>query len=140
MTTPREAVQVCGSVEIAAVKPVSARNGQLTWNAAYANNAEEPKYPLTFQVSPPPAIWADLIIKRALKTFPIKSVVIVVPNDQTGTDVSGVDAKAYEANGVKARTEFYQRGTTNFAPIITRVLAGNPDFGKIIEQFQRKTN
>jgi branched-chain amino acid transport system substrate-binding protein len=116
-----------GSVEIAAVKPVAARNGELTWNAAYSNNAEEPKYPLTFQVSPPPAIWADLIIKRALKTFPIKSVAIVVPNDQTGTDVSGVDGKAYEANGVKASTEFYQRGTTNFAPIITRVLAGNPD-------------
>jgi branched-chain amino acid transport system substrate-binding protein len=116
-----------GSVENAAVKPVAARNKQLGWNAAYANNAEEPKYPLMFQVSPPPAIWADLIIKRALKTFPIKSVVLVVPNDQTGTDVAAVDSKAYEQNGVKASTEFYQRGTTNFAPIITRVLAGNPD-------------
>jgi branched-chain amino acid transport system substrate-binding protein len=106
-----------GSVEIAAVKPVAARNGELTGNAAYPNNAEEPEYPLTFQVSPPPAIWADPIVKRALKTFPIKSVVLVVPNDLTGTDVSGVDSKAYEANGVKASTEFHQRGTTNFAPI-----------------------
>jgi branched-chain amino acid transport system substrate-binding protein len=116
-----------GSVENAAVKPVNARNQQLGWNAAYANNAQEPKYPLMFQVSPPPAIWADLIVKRALKTFPIKSVVLVVPNDQTGTDVAGVDSKAYEQNGVTASTEFYQRGTTNFAPIITRVLAGHPD-------------
>jgi branched-chain amino acid transport system substrate-binding protein len=116
-----------GSVENAAVKPVAARNQQLAWNAAYANNAEEPRYPLMFQVSPPPAVWADLIIRRAMKTFPMKSVVIVVPNDQTGTDVSGVDAQAYKKNGVAASTEFYQRGTTNFAPIITRVLAGHPD-------------
>lgn len=116
-----------GSVENAAVKPVAARNKQLAWNAAYATNAEEAKYPLMFQVSPPPAVWADLVVKRAMKTFPMKKVVIVVPNDQTGTDVASVDAKAYQSNGVTASTEFYQRGTTNFAPIITRVLAGHPD-------------
>ncbi|WP_158931917.1 ABC transporter substrate-binding protein [Acidisphaera sp. S103] len=116
-----------GSVENAAVKPVAARNGELAWNAAYATNAQEPKYPLMFQVSPPPAIWADLVIKRAMKTFPMKSVAIVVPNDQTGTDVASVDGAAYKANGVAATSEFYQRGTTNFAPIITRVLATHPD-------------
>ena len=43
-----------GSVENAAVKPVAARNGQLAWNAAYATNAQDPKFPLMFQVSPPP--------------------------------------------------------------------------------------
>ncbi|HVZ07011.1 ABC transporter substrate-binding protein [Rhodopila sp.] len=116
-----------GSIENAAVKPVAARNQQLAWNAAYANNALEPRFPLMFQVSPPPAVWADLLIKRAMKTFPMKTVVIVVPNDQTGTDVAGVDAAAYKHNGVTATTEFFQRGTTNFAPIITRVLATHPD-------------
>jgi branched-chain amino acid transport system substrate-binding protein len=116
-----------GSVENTAIKPVAARNGQLAWNAAYAINAQEPRYPLMFQMSPPPAIWADLVIKRAMQTFPMKSVVLVVPNDQTGTDVANVDSQAYKANGVSASTEFYQRGTTNFAPIITRVLASHPD-------------
>ena len=46
-----------------------------------------------------------------------------VPNDQGGTDIASVDAVAYRDNGVTATEEYYQRGTTNFAPIITRLLA-----------------
>ena len=95
----------------------AARNSELAWNAAYATNAQEPKYPLMFQVSPPPAIWADLVIKRAMKTFPMKSVVlIVVPNDpDSGTDVASVDGEAHKANGVAATS----RNSTSAAPRIS---------------------
>jgi branched-chain amino acid transport system substrate-binding protein len=54
-------------------------------------------------------------------------VALIAPNDQGGTDIASVDAEAYRANGVTATEEYYQRGTTNFAPIVTRVLAGKPD-------------
>jgi branched-chain amino acid transport system substrate-binding protein len=116
-----------GAIEVAAFKPIAARNQQIGWNSAYSNNALEPKFPLMFHVAPGPAVWADLVIKRAMKTFPMKSVVMIVPNDQTGTDVATINAEAYKANGIAATAEYYQRGTTNFAPIITRVLATNPD-------------
>ena len=117
-----------GSPEATGIKPVAARNEQLTWNAAYAKNALEPKYPLVFHVAPGPATWSDAMVKHALKHFPqIKSVALVAPNDQGGTDIASVDAVAYRNNGIKATEEYYQRGTTNFAPIITRLLATNPD-------------
>ncbi len=117
-----------GSPEATGIKPVAARNEQLSWNAAYAKNALDPKYPLVFHVAPGPASWSDAMVKHALKHFPqIKSVALVAPNDQGGTDIASVDAVAYRNNGVKATEEYYQRGTTNFAPIITRLLATNPD-------------
>ena len=117
-----------GSPEATGIKPVAARNEQLSWNAAYAKNALEAKFPLVFHIAPGPATWSDAMVKHALKHFPnIKSVALVAPNDQGGTDIASVDAVAYRNNGVQATEEYYQRGTTNFAPIITRLLAGNPD-------------
>ncbi|MFO1028536.1 MAG: ABC transporter substrate-binding protein [Acetobacteraceae bacterium] len=116
-----------GSPEATGIKPVAARNEQIAWNAAYAKNALETKYPLMFHIAPGPAAWADTVIKRAMKVFPMKSVAIIAPNDQGGTDIATVDAAAYKANGVQTTEEYYQRGTTNFAPIVTRVLATNPD-------------
>jgi len=117
-----------GSPEATGIKPVAARNEQLSWNAAYAKNALDPKFPLVFHIAPGPATWSDAMVKNALKHFPqIKSVALVAPNDQGGTDIASVDAVAYRNNGIKATEEYYQRGTTNFAPIITRLLATNPD-------------
>ncbi|HVZ09901.1 ABC transporter substrate-binding protein [Rhodopila sp.] len=116
-----------GSPEATGIKPVAARNGQIAWNAAYAKNALEPKYPLMFHIAPGPAAWADAMIKRVMKDFPMKSVALIAPNDQGGTDIATVDAEAYRANGLKTTEEYYQRGTTNFAPIVTRILAANPD-------------
>jgi branched-chain amino acid transport system substrate-binding protein len=117
-----------GSPEATGVKPVAARNSQITWNGSYAKNALETRFPLAFHIGPGPGAWADPLIKHALKSFPnIKSVALVAPNDQAGTDVVSVDADAYKGNGIKTTEEYYQRGTTNFAPIITRLLATNPD-------------
>jgi branched-chain amino acid transport system substrate-binding protein len=116
-----------GSPEATGIKPVAARNEQLAWNAAYAKNSLEPKFPLMFHVAPGPAVWSDAMIKRVVKTFPMKTVALIAPNDQAGTDILSVDAEAYRANGIATKEEYYQRGTTNFAPIVTRILAGTPD-------------
>jgi hypothetical protein len=49
-----------GSPEATGIKPVAARNEQLTWNAAYAKNALEPKYPLVFHIAPGPGTrWSS---------------------------------------------------------------------------------
>jgi branched-chain amino acid transport system substrate-binding protein len=116
-----------GSPEATGIKPVAARNEQIAWNAAYAKNSLEPKFPLMFHIAPGPGAWADAVIKRAMKDFPMKSVALIAPNDQGGTDIASVDADAYKANGVTTTEEYYQRGTTNFAPIVTRILAAKPD-------------
>jgi branched-chain amino acid transport system substrate-binding protein len=80
-----------------------------------------------FHMGPGPGAWADAVIKQALKYFKIQSVALIAPNDQGGTDIVSVDEVAYKDNGIKTSSEYYQRGTTKFAPIITRILAANPD-------------
>jgi branched-chain amino acid transport system substrate-binding protein len=116
-----------GSPEVTGVKPVAARSGVLVLANSYAKNAIGKQWPLVFHLGPGPSEWAEPIIKAAKAKFNIKSVVVVAPNDQGGTDIASVDAEVYKANGIPATEEYYQRGTTNFAPIISRILAAKPD-------------
>ncbi|MBS7701363.1 MULTISPECIES: ABC transporter substrate-binding protein [unclassified Chelatococcus] len=115
-----------GSPEVTGMKPIATRNNMLLMVSSYAKNAIGPQWPLVFHMSPGPSVWADPIIKVAKEKFKFDSVVIVAPNDQGGTDIASVNAEAFRANGVKATEEYYQRGTTNFAPIVTRIMNANP--------------
>ncbi|QDW39933.1 ABC transporter substrate-binding protein [Bradyrhizobium sp. KBS0727] len=116
-----------GSPELTGVKPIAKRNLMLVMGNSYAKDALSPQMPLVFHVGPGPSGWADPIIKIAKQKFGIKSVVLVAPNDQGGTDIASVDADAYKKNGIAATEEYYQRGTTNFAPIVTRIMNAKPE-------------
>lgn len=116
-----------GSPEATGAKPVAQRNGQLTFNSSYAKDAVSPQYPLAFHQLAGPSQWAPKIVAVAKEKYGIKSVVVVAPNDQGGTDVGSVDAQAYKANGIETTEEYYQRGTTNFGPLVTRIMNINPD-------------
>jgi branched-chain amino acid transport system substrate-binding protein len=116
-----------GSPEVTGIKPIAARNGILVMANSYAKDVIGPRWPLVFHFGPGPSGWADPIIKAAKARFNMKKVVVMAPNDQGGTDVASVDAAMYKKNGIDTAEEYYQRGTTNFAPIVLRVLAGKPD-------------
>lgn len=115
------------SPEATGIKPIAARNNLLVFLDSYAKNSIGPQYPLVFHEGPGPSVWADPIIKVAKAKFNIKSVVVVAPNDQGGTDIASVDVEVYKKNGIEASDEYYQRGTQNFAAIVTRILGRNPD-------------
>jgi branched-chain amino acid transport system substrate-binding protein len=116
-----------GSPEMTGLKPIANRNGLLVMGNGYAKDAIGPQWPLVFHQGPGPSGWADPIVKVAKERFGIKTVIVVAPNDQGGTDIASVDAAAYKKNGIEATEEYYQRGTTNFAPVITRILNAKPD-------------
>lgn len=116
-----------GSPELTGIKPIAMRNAMLVMGNGYAKDALGAQWPLVFHQGPGPSGWADPIIKIAKEKFGMKSVVVVAPNDQGGTDVASVDAQAYKNNGIAATEEYYQRGTTNFAPIITRIMNAKPE-------------
>lgn len=115
------------SPEATGIKPIALRNNMLVLLNSYAKNAIGPQWPLVFHTGPGPSVWADTIVKAAKARFNIKSVVVVAPNDQGGTDIASVDVEVYKNNGIEATDEYYQRGTTNFAAIIARILSRNPD-------------
>jgi branched-chain amino acid transport system substrate-binding protein len=116
-----------GSPEMTGVKPIAKRNSMLVLGNSYAKDAIGPQWPLVFHVGPGPSGWADPIIKIAKQKFGMKSVMMVAPNDQGGTDIATVDAEAYRKNGIPATEEYYQRGTTNFAPTVTRIMNAKPE-------------
>lgn len=116
-----------GSPEVTGMKPIAARNDVLVMADSFAKNAIGPQWPLVFHLGPGPSEWAAPIIAVAKKKFAISSAVVVAPNDQGGTDIAPVDASSYEANGIKSHIEYYQRGTTDFAAVVTRILSAHPD-------------
>jgi branched-chain amino acid transport system substrate-binding protein len=67
------------------------------------------------------------VVKAAAAKYGLKSAALVGPNDQGGTDTVKPLQKMYEDSGVKTQVEYYQRGTTNFAPIATRIMNMNVD-------------
>ena len=116
-----------GAPEMTGIKPIAMRNQILVFGDSYAKNAIGPQWPLVFHLGPGPNVWGAPIIEEAKRKWKIDTVSIIAPNDQGGTDIASVDAQDYEKQGVKARSEYYQRGTTDFAPIITRILGSHPD-------------
>ena len=116
-----------GSPELTGLKPIANRNGLLVMGNGYAKDAIGPQFPLVFHQGPGPSGWADPIVRVAKEKFGMKKVVLIAPNDQGGTDIASVDAAAYKKNGIEPIEEYYQRGTTNFAPIVTRALNTKPD-------------
>jgi len=116
-----------GSPEMTGLKPIAVRNNLLVMGNGYAKNVIGPQWPLVFHSGPGPSGWADPIVKVAKEKFGIKKVVVVAPNDQGGTDIASVNAVAYKNNGIEAVEEYYQRGTSNFQPIVTRMINMHPD-------------
>src|SRR5439155_1500063 len=58
----------------------------------------------------------------------IKRVAAISPNDTSGKDTNTAVVKALKALGFEvAADEYYERGTKDFYPILTKILAAKPD-------------
>ena len=116
-----------GGPEVVGFRPVAKRNGVVFFSDTYIGDALSPEYPLAFHSLQAPQSWGPLLISEAKKRFNFKSMIIVGANDQGGTDASKALVKMYIPQGVSTQEEYYQRGTTNFAPIAARIMNANPD-------------
>lgn len=108
-------------------RTVAKRYSQVTFSPSNMKDVLAPDFPLVFHSQQGPAVFGPILIKEAKAKFKFSSVVVLGPNDQGGTDNGRQISKMYVAQGVKASEEWYQRGTTNFAPMATRIMNMNPD-------------
>ncbi|MFL9951544.1 ABC transporter substrate-binding protein [Paraburkholderia agricolaris] len=115
------------SPEITGFKPVAKRNGLVNFTPSFAADVISPEFPGTFHEVQSPPVWAPAAVKAAKDRFGLKTAVVVGPNDQGGTDPGKALAKVYNDTGVKTTTEWYQRGTANFSPIVVRLMGMNVD-------------
>jgi branched-chain amino acid transport system substrate-binding protein len=114
------------SPETTGFKPVAKRYGEVNFSTSFAADSIGPEFPLAFHELQSPPVWGTAVVKAVKDRFGFKTGVVIGPNDQGGTDPGKALAKMYNAAGVETTTEWYQRGTTNFAPIVARFMSINP--------------
>lgn len=116
-----------GTPEYLGFRPIAKRANIVAFNPSYTPEAISPEYPLVFHSAQAPQTFAPAILKAAVERFKHKSVVLLGPNDQGGTDGAKALEKIYAAQNFKTYEEYYQRGTTNFAPLVARIMSFNVD-------------
>lgn len=116
-----------GATELTGMKPVAARHDMLLNANGFGRDALEEKYPLVFHLGPGPFVWAGPIIREAKEEFGFTSAAVIAPNDQSGDDIAIINEEKFKEEGVEVVRDSYQRGTQDFAPIVARLMRGNPD-------------
>jgi branched-chain amino acid transport system substrate-binding protein len=137
-----------GATELTGMKPVAARYNMLLNANGFGRDALDKKYPLVFHMGPGPFVWAGPIIAAAQKEFGFKTAKVIAPNDQSGDDIAIVNELKFKEQGIDVTRDTYQRGTQDFAPVVSRLLRGNPgvidfasspagDVGTMIKQLRQ---
>ena len=116
-----------GSPENTGFKPVAKRNGQVSFNPSASPDAISPEFPLAFHEIAQTNTWGPLLLSEAKKSFKFNNAIVVGPNDQGGAEAAHGMTKLYQGTGTPVSEEFYDRGTTNFAPLAARLMNKNPD-------------
>lgn len=84
--------------------------------------------PYNFRVMNSNTEFGPAMIKWLHTKYPnIKKVALVAPNDAVGQAVLPTLVEAYKANGIEVWTDMYERGTKEFGPLLTRMIAQNVD-------------
>jgi len=118
-----------GTAPVRALQSLTEREGVLLFNVAWGASIKGPDYPLTFtQMNTPNEILFPLIKFVKSANPAMQTVALLNPNDATGQDTEKIARKAWESVGVKVlSSDWYERGTTEFQPIATKLAGVKPD-------------
>lgn len=119
-----------GSPSALAVVPVANQAKVIVLSNGYApeilRNAGASAY--NFRTMNSNIEFAPAMVKWLRERHPeIKKVALIVTNDATGQSVLPTLTEYYKANGFEVWSESYERGTKEFMPLLTRMLAQNVD-------------
>ncbi|WP_420392356.1 ABC transporter substrate-binding protein [Acuticoccus sp.] len=123
----REGVQFIGgslgTAPVKALQSLSERQGVLLFTTAWGSSLKGPDYPLTFTQMNTPHEILPRLIKHIKDANPdLETVALLNPNDATGQETEAIARKVWENVGVKVLdSSFYERGTTEFQPIVTKL-------------------
>jgi branched-chain amino acid transport system substrate-binding protein len=125
----RYVVFALGMAPVRALQAISEKQDAILFTTGAGKSIKGPQFPFTFtQLNTPFERYFPLFEFIAKEKPQIKSVVVVEPNDATGQDAAEVSKSAWAKVGVKVLdVNFYERGTTEFSPLVTRIVAQNPD-------------
>ncbi|MEZ5739714.1 MAG: ABC transporter substrate-binding protein [Burkholderiaceae bacterium] len=118
-----------GTAPVKALQSLSERQGVLLFTTAWGMSVKGPKFPLTFtQINTPAEVLPQLYGYIKHENPGVKTVALLYPNDATGTDTEKFATKAWADEGIEVvAKDSYERGTTEFQPIATRLASIKPD-------------
>ena len=116
-----------GTAAWMASKELTEKNKIISFIGSYSRKAlKDTRF--AFRIYPTPEEFAPPFCKWLRENYPnLKRVAIHAPNDETGWETQAEDIAGYEGNGFDiVFKEFYERGTKDFFPLLTKMLAQNP--------------
>jgi branched-chain amino acid transport system substrate-binding protein len=118
-----------GTAPLLATQSLTERQGVMLFNTSWGKSSKGPKFPLSFSVDNSPFEIMPVMVKYITTTYPqAKTIVLLNANDATGRENESISRPLWEKAGVKVLTsDFYERGTTEFQPIATRLASYKPD-------------
>ncbi len=117
------------SASILAFQVVTEPNKVLVLCNSFSHQVLDIKKPYTFRILMTSLEKAPLEVGWVAKNKPnIKNAITWAPNDVSGWDVTKHYLKAFKENNINVLlNEYYERGTKDFYPILTRIKGKNPD-------------
>jgi branched-chain amino acid transport system substrate-binding protein len=118
-----------GSACVLAITPITEANKILAMVNSYTSKALGPDKPFTFGADRTMGETLPPMIKYVQKNYPnIRKVGLVGPNDESGWSI----LLEYRANAEKIGYEivaedYFERNTSDFYPVLTRILSKKPD-------------
>jgi branched-chain amino acid transport system substrate-binding protein len=119
-----------GSPSVLAAVPVTTAAKVILLSDGYAPGIlkNDAGSPFNFRMVDSNVEFAPAMIAWLKKNKPeVKKVAMIAPNDAVGQAVIPTLAKTYQDNGIEVWTEMYERGTKEFTPLLTRMIAANVD-------------
>jgi branched-chain amino acid transport system substrate-binding protein len=127
-------LQIMGGAMIATTAPICTKAQILTLCDGNAGKEVfNPKNPLIFQNATKPSYYlVEAAYKYLVKEQKVKSAYHLGPDDETGYDVGRAAEYWGPKLGVDAKCAYYKRGTTDFYPLLTKVLGDKPGLIDVI--------
>lgn len=118
-----------GTAPVKALQSLSERQGVLHFTTAWGSSIKGPNFPLTFTIMNTPNEISYALTRYIKEANPaVKTVALLNPNDATGQETEMIARKAWSAAGVKViSSDWYDRGTTEFQPIASKIAAAKAD-------------
>jgi branched-chain amino acid transport system substrate-binding protein len=117
-----------GSATVLAVVPATTAAQVLLFSNGFAPAIlkNDAKSPYNFRGSVTTTEYGPAMVKWLKQNYPaVKKVGLIAPNDASGQAAVPQLAEYYKAAGIEVWYEFFDRGSKEFTPLLTRMMAQN---------------
>lgn len=118
-----------GTAPVRAMQALTERKGVILFNTAWGKSVKGPDYPYTFTQMNTPFEILEPFYSFIKEQHPdVATAVLISPNDATGQELEPVAIETWKELGVELlASDWYERGTTEFQPVATKIASLDPD-------------